>query len=84
MLLKDSKIPLGFWDYAVKLDAYVRNRLKRSSWIENYVDVALVYRKFSLEGACTGIYTQKISHLRVWGNQAIPYVDINSMPSVTV
>ncbi|KAI1006165.1 hypothetical protein K3495_g2047 [Podosphaera aphanis] len=79
-LLEDSNMSVEFWDYAVESGAYVRNRLQRGPWIENEREGKIVHRQISPEGAWTGTYSQDIDHLRVWGCQAIPYVDIRSMP----
>ncbi|KAI1003389.1 hypothetical protein K3495_g4819 [Podosphaera aphanis] len=82
--LKDCLLVHGLgWslkDYAVESGAYVRNRLQRGPWIENEIEGEVVQQQISPEGAWTDIYSQDIDHLRVWGCQAIPYVDIGSMP----
>lgn len=70
-----------FWDFAVEAGAFVRSKLQRGPWIEKDVESRLVHPQLSPEGAWTGIYEQDIDHLGVWGCQAIPYVDIKSIPS---
>ena len=60
--------------------AYVQNQLQRGPWIEKEIEGQIVHIRLSPEGAWTGVHDQNIDHLRVWGCQAIPYVDIKSMP----
>jgi hypothetical protein len=71
-MLKDSGLPVEFWDKAIETDAYLRNRIASGPTIEG--------KKTSPEEAFTG-KTPSIDHIRVWGCKCYTYVDPRSLPS---
>lgn len=78
-LLKDAKLPVEFWCYAVMADAYLRNRLIHGPFVERNVDGELLSQQISPEEAWTGkVPGQK--HIHPFGCLAYSYVDPDSQP----
>jgi hypothetical protein len=70
-MLKDANLLAELWVEAAQADVYIRNRVLNGPIIDGL--------QVSLEEAFTGI-KPSIKHLRVWGCQAVSYMNLDSLP----
>jgi hypothetical protein len=73
-MLKDANLPAELWVEAAQADVYIRNRVSNGPIIDGL--------QVSPEEAFTGI-KPSIKHLRVWGCQAVSYMNPDSLPQGT-
>ncbi|OBW64777.1 MAG: Nucleotide-diphospho-sugar transferase [Aureobasidium pullulans] len=73
-MLKDANLPVELWVEAAQADVYIRNRVSNGPIIDGV--------QVSPEEAFTGI-KPSIDHLRVWGCQAVSYMNPDSLPQGT-
>lgn len=71
-MLKDAKMPIEFWDEAVKADTYLRNRTATGPIINE--------KQTCPEEAYSG-EKPSIDHIRVWGSKCYSYVNPTSLPA---
>ncbi|KAK6611735.1 reverse transcriptase domain protein [Botrytis cinerea] len=95
-MLKDSVMPVEFWDYAAESDAYTRNRTCTGPWVDEFevrqrrgeipdnqqrdVNMPARKRQVSPHEAWTGI-VPSIAHIKMWGSKCYSHVDPASHPS---
>ena len=73
-MLKDANLPVELWVEAAQADVYIRNKVSNGPTIDGV--------QVSPEEAFTGI-KPSIDHLRVWGCQAVSYMNPDSLPQGT-
>ncbi|KAI0999167.1 hypothetical protein K3495_g9029 [Podosphaera aphanis] len=65
-LLKDSDLPLEFWDEVVETDLYIQNRIQTGPLVGGV--------QISPEEAVTGIRPD-IKHIAIWGSKCVSYIN---------
>ena len=71
-MLKEAKLSIEFWDKAIEVDTYQRNRISKGPKTDT------IY--ISPEQAYTG-NKPDISYIRVWGSKCYSYVNPKTLPS---